>query len=213
MLVGERMSYPVVTVSPDMPINEALTRMKREHIRRTPVVKDGKLIGIVSNEDLLNASPSPATSLSIWEMNYLLSKITVKDVMTKEVLTVTQDTPIEEAARIMADNKIGGLPVMRGEEVIGIITETDLFKLFLELMGARETALRVTVLMENKPGQLAKLTQTISGLGGDFIAFGAFLGDDPSNRTITFKVTGVSEDQLRSNLEPLVQEIMDMRTI
>jgi acetoin utilization protein AcuB len=213
MLVGERMSYPVVTVSPDMPINEALTRMKREHIRRTPVVKDGKLIGIVSNEDLLNASPSPATSLSIWEMNYLLSKITVKDVMTKNVLTVTQDTPIEEAARIMADNKIGGLPVMRNEEVIGIITETDLFKLFLELMGARETALRVTVLMENKSGQLAKLTQTVSSMGGDFIAFGAFLGDDPSNRTITFKVTGITEEQLRSSLEPMVQEILDMRTI
>jgi acetoin utilization protein AcuB len=213
MLVGERMSYPVVTVSPDMPINEALARMKREHIRRTPVVKDGKLIGIVSNEDLLNASPSPATSLSIWEMNYLLSKITVKDVMTKDVLTVSQDTPIEEAARIMADNKIGGLPVMRGEEVIGIITETDLFKLFLELMGARETALRVTVLMENKSGQLARLTQSVSSMGGDFIAFGAFLGDDPSNRTITFKVTGVSEEQLKSNLEPIVQEILDLRTI
>lgn len=212
MLVGERMSYPVVTVSPDMPINEALSRMKREHIRRTPVVKDGKLVGIVANEDLLNASPSPATSLSIWEMNYLLSKITVKDVMTKNVLTVAQDTPIEEAARIMADNKIGGLPVMRGEEVVGIITETDLFKLFLELMGARENGLRVTVLVDNSPGQLAKLTNAISSIGGDFLAFGAFLGDDPSNRSITFKVIGLSEDQVRSQVEPIVLEIMDVRS-
>src|SRR3990170_3638875 len=136
MIVGERMSHPVISVPPDMPIVDALNLMKREHIRRTPVIKDGKLVGIVSDKDLLNASPSPATSLSVWEMNYLLSKITVKDVMTKDVLTVTEDTPIEEAARIMADNKIGGLPVMRGASVVGIITETDLFKLFLELLGA-----------------------------------------------------------------------------
>ena len=128
--------------------------MKRERIRRTPVVKDGKMVGIVSDKDLLNASPSPATSLSVWEMNYLLSKITVRDVMTKKVLTVTEDTPIEEAARIMADNKIGGLPVMRNDHVVGIITETDLFKIFLELMGAREPGVRGTVLVLDKPGEL-----------------------------------------------------------
>ncbi len=120
-----------------MPIVDALNLMKSEQIRRAPVVKDNNLIGIVSDDDLLNASPSPVTSLSVWEINYLLSKITVSDVMTKNVLTVTEDTPIEEAARIMADNKIGGLPVMRDGNVTGIITETDLFKIFLELMGAR----------------------------------------------------------------------------
>src|SRR4030065_2599653 len=135
MLVGTRMKFPVITASPDMPINEALNLMKGERLRRTPVVKDGKLVGIVSDKDLLNASPSPASSLSVGQMNYLLSKIKVKDVMTKVVLTVTEDTPIEEAARIMADNKIGGLPVMRAGQVAGIITETDLFKIFLELMG------------------------------------------------------------------------------
>ncbi len=143
MLVGERMSHPVIYISPDVPINEALNLMRNEHIRRLPVIKDGTLVGIVTDKDLLNASPSPVTSLSIWELNYLLSKITVKDVMTREVLTVTEDTPIETAARIMADNKIGGLPVMRDDKVVGILTETDLFKIFLELMGAREKGVRV----------------------------------------------------------------------
>src|SRR5512139_3125988 len=161
MLVGERMSRPVITISPEMPIVDALELMKRDRIRRTPVVKDGKLLGIVSNEDLLNASPSPATSLSVWEINYLLSKIEVKDVMTKKVLTVTEDTPLEEAARIMADNKIGGLPVLRDGHVVGIITETDLFKIFLELMGAREPGVRVTAIIPEVRGQLAKLTQAI----------------------------------------------------
>ena len=127
MLVGERMSKPVIVVPPTMPINEALNLMKSKKIRRTPVVKDGKLVGIISIEDLLNASPSQATSLSVWELNYLISKILVKDIMTTKVLTVAEDTPIEEAARIMVDNRIGGLPVLRGEDLVGIITETDLF--------------------------------------------------------------------------------------
>ena len=212
MFVSERMSYPVVTVGPEMPINEALSLMRREHIRRTPVIKDGKLVGIVSDKDLLNASPSPATTLSIWEMNYLLSKITVKDVMSKEVKTVTHDTPIEEAARIMADNKIGGLPVIRDEKLIGIITETDLFKIFLEMMGAREKGVRCAVILANKPGELARLTQALTRIGGDFVAFGQFLGDDPSNRLVTFKVAEVTVDQVQNTVQPLVERLVDIRS-
>jgi acetoin utilization protein AcuB len=205
------MKHPVISIVPEMPVVDALNLMKRERIRRTPVVKDGKLIGIVSDKDLLNASPSPATSLSVWEMNYLLSKIQVKDVMTRNVLTVTEDTPIETAARIMADNKIGGLPVLRGEHVVGIITETDLFKIFLELMGAREMGTRVTALVKNQPGELAKLTGAVAKAGGDFVAFGQFLGSDPSNRMITFKVAGLEAEALREIVSPLVVEILDLR--
>jgi acetoin utilization protein AcuB len=211
MLVGERMSHPVITISPDLPIVDALNLMKREHIRRTPVVKDGKLVGIVSDKDLLNASPSPATSLSIWEMNYLLSKITVRDVMTRQVMTVAKDTPIEQAARIMADSKIGGLPVMHGDLVVGIITETDLFKIFLELMGAREKGVRVTALIHEEHGQLAKLTQAISSAGGNFIAFGQFSGEETSNRLVTFKVSDLDIDQVREITEPLVEKLIDLR--
>ncbi len=212
MLVGERMTHPVISISPDMTVIDALNLMRREHIRRTPVVKDNKMVGMVSDKDLLNASPSPATSLSVWEMNYLLSKITIKDVMTRKVFTVTEDTPIEEAARIMADNKIGGLPVVRGNNVVGIITETDLFKIFLELMGARDVGVRATVLITEALGQLAKITQAVAKAGGNFVAFGQFAGEDPSNWLVTFKVTGLSEDQLRSTLEPIVEKIVDLRT-
>lgn len=211
MLVGERMKHPVISIPPDMPIVDALNLMKRERIRRTPVVKDGKMVGIVSDKDLLNASPSPATSLSVWEMNYLLSKILVRDVMTRQVRTVSEDTPIEEAARIMADNKIGGLPVVRGEHVVGIITETDLFKILLELMGARESGVRVTALIHEQRGQLARVTQAIANAEGNFIAFGQFSGEDPSNRLITFKVAGLEEDQVRSLVEPLVERVIDIR--
>ena len=212
MLVGERMSQPVISIPPDMPIIDALNLMKRERIRRTPVVKDGQLVGIVSDKDLLNASPSPATSLSVWELNYLLSKITVREVMTRKVLTVNEDTPIEQAARIMADNKIGGLPVMRGDSIVGIITETDLFKILLELMGARETGVRVTVTIYDEPGQLARLTQAITSAGGNFIAFGTFTGDRQDNPLVTFKVTGISEKQMENLIKPLVVRVIDIRT-
>ena len=212
MLVGERMSHPVITMSPDLPIVDALNLMKRERIRRAPVVKDGKMLGIVSDKDLLNASTSPATSLSVWELNYLLSKITVKEVMSKKVLSVSEKTPIEEAARIMADNKIGGLPVTRGEDVVGIITETDLFKIFLELMGAREPGVRVTALIPEQRGQLAKLTQAVASQGGNFVAFGQFTGETTASRLLTFKVDGLSEEQVKAIVEPFVLKITDIQT-
>jgi acetoin utilization protein AcuB len=211
MLVGERMSHPIISIAPDMPVHDALDMFKRERIRRAPVVKEGKLIGIVSDKDLLNASPSPASSLSIWEMNYLLSKITVSEVMTKKVMTVNEDTPIEEAARIMADNKIGGLPVMRDGHVVGIITETDLFKIFLEFMGAREKGVRVTALVEDEPGQLAKITKAITELGGNFIAFGQFTGEDPSNRLVTFKVSGSNKEAVKKAISQNAKEVWDIR--
>jgi acetoin utilization protein AcuB len=212
MLVGERMSKPVISVPPEMPITDALNLMKKERIRRVPVVKDGKLAGIVSDKDLLNASPSPVTTLSIWEMNYLLSKVTIEDVMSKNVMTVTEDTPIEQAARIMADNKIGGLPVMDDGHVTGIITETDLFKVFLELLGAREAGVRVTALIDDKPGKLAALTEAIAAKKGNFIAFGQFTGEHQGEKVVTFKVKGLSEDEARQAVEPVVKKIVDIRT-
>jgi acetoin utilization protein AcuB len=144
-------------------------------------------------------------------MNHLLSKVTVEKIMSKDVLTVTENTPIEEAARTMVDNKIGGLPVIRDGKIVGIITETDLFKIFLELMGAREFGVRVTAFIQEEPGQLAKLTRSITEAGGNFIAFGQFAGEDPTNRLVTFKVEGVTEEELRTLIEPLVEEIIDLR--
>jgi len=213
MLVKERMSKPVISVPPDMPILDALKLMQREKIRRVPVVKEGKMVGIVSDKDILNAGPSDATSLSVWEMNYLMSKISVRDIMTTDVRTVHEDTPIEEAARIMADNKIGGLPVMSNGRVVGLITETDLFKILLELMGAREAGMRVTAVVPDRLGELAAITEAIAGAGGSFIAFGQYAGDDSATRTVTFKVTGIDdEDAVREIVGPLVERITDVRS-
>jgi acetoin utilization protein AcuB len=211
MLVGERMSRPVISVTKDMPIHDALALFKKEHIRRAPVLKDGKLVGIISDNDLLDASPSQATSLSVWEMNYLLSKITVGKVMTRKVLTVQADTPIEEVARLMADNKIGGLPVIKANRVVGMITETDLFKIFLELMGARTKGIRVTAVAEDRPGQLAKITKAIADAGGNFISFGQFATSAQKTFVVTFKVAGIKMEDIKKALSKIVVKFVDVR--
>jgi len=212
MLVGERMSHPVITISPDVPVMDALGMMRKDHIRRLPVVRHGKLVGIVSEKDLLYASPSQATSLNVWELHSLLSKIKVSEVMTKDVTTVQVDTPLEEAARILADNTIGGLPVMQEGKMVGIITETDLLKIFLEMLGARETGVRMNVLVRNQPGEIVKLSQAIFKENGNIIALGTFSGDDPSTYNVTLKVVGPPQERLQAIIEPLVLKVKDIRT-
>lgn len=211
MFVGDRMSRPVITLTQDTPIIDALAMFKKEHIRRAPVINKGKLVGIVTETDLLNASPSDVSTLSIWEMNYLLSKVTVKRVMTKKVITVDADTPIEEAARIMADNKIGGMPVMSNKRVAGVITETDLFKVFLELMGARQKATRVTATVNDKRGVLSRVTKAIAGHGGNFISFGIFSGPDANTKVVTFKVEGLKKEEIKKSLKDIVIKFWDIR--
>lgn len=212
MLVGERMKHPVLTITADVPVQDALARMRKDKIRRYPVVdKRGKLIGIVTDTDLMNASPSDATTLSVWEINYLLSKITVERVMAKEVITTTEDATIEEAARIMADNKIGGLPVLRDDRLVGIITETDLFNIFLEMLGARSAGVRVTVEVREEPGKLYELTRAIQELGGNILGMGAIMGESVETRAVTLKVSGISLTKLEQAFSPLVEKIVDIR--
>lgn len=212
MLVAERMSHPVLTITPDVPVQDALARMKKEKVRRYPVLdKYNMLVGIVTDTDLLNASPSDATTLSVWEVNYLLSKINVERVMAKNVITVKEDSTIEEAARIMADSHVGGLPVMRGDRLVGIITETDLFRIFLEMLGARIPGVRVTVEVKDQPGTFAKLSTAISDLGGNIQGMGAIQGESAGVSAITFKVEHVDLNELKKVLLPLVEKILDIR--
>jgi acetoin utilization protein AcuB len=212
MLVEERMTHPVLTITPDVPVQDALARMRKDKVRRYPVVdKRGKLIGIVTDSDLLNASPSEATTLSVWEISYLLAKITVERVMTKDVITTSENATIEEAARILADRKVGGLPVMRGDRLVGIITETDLFNIFLEMLGARCAGVRVTVEVLDKPGKLHELTGAINKLGGDINGLGFIQGESSETSAMTFKVAGVELEALKKAFEPLVEKVVDIR--
>jgi acetoin utilization protein AcuB len=214
MLVRERMSKNPYTITANTPVDEALRRMHEVHVRRLPVVdKAGKMVGIVAEKDLLYASPSPATTLSIYEIHYLLSKLTVAEVMKKDIITVAEDTPVEDAARLMTDRKIGSLPVVRDGQLVGIITESDLFKLFQELLGARRTGVRMTMLLPDVKGTLAKITSAIAQLGGNIIALGTFLGEDPTNFLVAIKVADVPKDTLVGALKPLAIEMIDVREV
>lgn len=212
MLVGSRMTPDPITISDDAAIDDALKLMRDKNVRRLPVVdKKGKLVGIVAEKDVLYASPSPATSLSIHEIHYLVSRIKVGEIMTKNVITVTDDTPLEEAARMMADNQIGALPVVHDGELRGMITETDLFKIFLELLGARERGVRLTVKVPERKGMLRLITGTISRLEGHVLALTTWTGEEPGTRIVTVKVSGVDREKLVSTVGQLGIEFLDVR--
>lgn len=212
MLVGDRMSHPVITVYPETTLEDALKLMQEEKIRRLPVVNQrGELVGIISDGVILRALPSDATTLSVWEARDMVRRLTVNKYMTKEVITVTDDTPLEEAARIMIDNQISALPVMRGGKLVGMITEKDLFKVFLELLGARDPGVRLSAIVPKEPGRLLRISKAIYDLGGDIVALGTFQGETSMNGEITIKVTGVQKQALVDAIRPHVEKIVDVR--
>jgi acetoin utilization protein AcuB len=201
-----------ITVSPDLPIAEALEQMRQNEVHRFPVInKKGKLVGIVTHKDLLYASPSAVTSLNVWEVTYLLNHVKIQEAMTKEVITVEEDCPIEDAARLMRDKEIGGLPVMRNGQVVGIITESDLFDVFLELLMAQEEGIRLTVLAPYVRGSMAQISSAITAEGGLIHSLNAFVAQDPSNWGCILKVADISEEKLIEAVRPLVVEILDVR--
>ncbi len=212
MLVGERMTRNPVTILETASIDDGIHLMRERRVRRLPVLdSSGKMVGIVSDKDLLHAAPSPATSLSVYELHYLLARLTIKQVMSSPVISVTADTPIEEAAAVMADHKIGGLPVVEGGALVGIITETDIFKILVELLGARQPGLRVTLAVRDAKGTLATITQALAAQGANIISLVAYEGVGEFDSRITIKLSEVDADTVRRVLSGLNVTIADLR--
>lgn len=212
MLVKERMTANPVTVTPDTVVSEALSTMRQHNVRRMPVLnRKGHLVGIISEKDLLYASPSPATSLNVYEIGYLLSKLKIKEIMARDVITITEDEPLEEAARVMVDNSVSGLPVMKGDKVVGIITETDIFKTLIEMMGARDAGIRVTLHVQDQPGTLRDIAGAIASIGGDIVTLGTFYSENGGHGTLVVKVNRVEKQALISALKALDVNIVDIR--
>lgn len=170
MFVKDVMITQVVTVSPETSFSEAMEIIRQKGIRRLPVVKDQRVVGIITEKDLLSASPSQATTLDVWELTTLLSKLKVKQIMRKDVVHVHPNTPIEDAAKIMSDKKIGSLVVLEEERLVGIITESDIFKVFINMLGAREKGIRYVFRVQNVPGILSKILYLMYQCGGDLIS-------------------------------------------
>ena len=212
MLVGERMSRNPVTILDTASIDDGLHVMRERKVRRLPVLDaSGQMVGIISDKDLLHAAPSPATSLSVYELHYLLAKLTVRQVMSSPVISIGPDTPVEEAARVMADNKIGGLPVVEGGKLVGIITETDVFKILVELLGARTPGLRITLAVAEGKGVLARLTHSLAELGANIISVVTYSGQDASQRLIMVKLSDVDAAAVRNALAGLNLQVVDFR--
>ncbi len=157
MSVKDFMTRKVVYISPDTTIAHAADIMREQDLHRLPVIENDKLVGLVTEGTIAEASPSKATSLSIYEMNYLLNKTKVKDVMIKNVITVSGYASLEDAAYLMYKNKVGILPVVDNGQLYGVITDRDIFAAFLHVSGYGEEGVRARFLVENKAGELEKL--------------------------------------------------------
>jgi acetoin utilization protein AcuB len=160
MRIRDVMTKNPITVDSETLVLDAQKIMKENSIRRLPVVDKGNLVGIVTQHDLLQASPSPATSLSIHELNYLLARMKVKEIMKKNPITLTPDTPFEEALKMGQDKKIGSFPVVENGKLVGIATESDIVRFLTHALGIREEGSRVTI--EGLGGKFGDLEKIIA---------------------------------------------------
>ena len=216
MLIRQIMTKRPVTISADTSVSDALSTMHEKKVHRLPVLdRKGKLVGIVAESDLLYASPSPATSLSVWEIHALLAKLNVEKVMTRKLITVSDDAPVEEAAQIMVENHIGGLPVLHDKVLAGIVTETDLFKVFVSMLGGYRSGVRVSAKISGAKGTFAKITGAISKAGGNIVGLGfsEFTRGSEEDWEMTIKVQDLSKSKLVTALKPVVRKINDARTM
>jgi len=214
MLIRELMIPKPAVVTPHTTMPDALKLMKEKGVHRMPVVDaHGALVGIISETDLHNATPSSATLLSFWEIPTLLAKITVEMLMVKDVATVGEDTPVEDAARIMADRNIGSLPVMDGKHLVGMVSQNDVFRAFMELLGGRRKGVRIWATTADKKGTVAEITSAIAGASGDIVGMGFHEVSDAKGARweITLKVQDVAKDRLVAVVKPHVLEILDVR--
>lgn len=164
MYVKSRMTSNPYTIAFDAPITEVIELMREKTLKRVPVVHGDKVVGMITQGDIQKVSPTKATTLSIFEINYLLSKTKVSDAMTKEVITISPDALLEEAAVLMRDNKISTLAVVKDNKLVGIITESDIFDAFIDLLGFRDAGSRITVQAQDAPGALADITEIFKDL-------------------------------------------------
>ena len=198
MFVAKRMTPNPTTIESTTTNADASELMRKRNFRRLPVVDNGRLVGIVTDRDLRTVAPSPATTLSIFELNYLLAKMQVKDIMHKDVITIPVDATIEEAALIMSTRHIGGLVVV-GENgsVVGVITETDIFNSFVEIMGLKEGKIRFTFKVSNQVGVLHDISGVFKDLGINISSLATYPVEDGAEMVIRFNAQDTVELEKR----------------
>lgn len=209
MHVRDWMTHDPITVSPETPVMEALRIIKEHGFRRLPVVENGQLIGIATRKDLKDAMPSKATTLSVWELNYLLSKLTVAEVMARPVITATENEYMEDAALRMLEHRVGGLPVLSPSgKISGVITTRDVLRAFTEVLGMREGGQRLTLDMPDVPGSLERATQAI--MPSNIISVATYDMDGPGgNRRFVMRVDGDGVKDVKRRVQDAGITVLD----
>ncbi len=216
MLVEKRMKRDPVSLSPEDSFRHAMTLIRQKGIRHLPVVEGNRLVGIVTDRDIRQASPSPATSLEIHELHYLLEKVRIREIMTRKVYSVTPDTPIEEAARLMLQHKIGGLPVLQAGAgtLVGIITETDILAAFVDVMGIQQEQTRLELVLEDRPGAFLEVCRIIQEQGGDIVSVVTATATHRGQETkvLILRLEGVTIEPLVKHLEASGHTVLSAST-
>jgi acetoin utilization protein AcuB len=203
MRVSKWMSPKVLTLQPSDSISTAIHLMKEKRIRRIPIVNEGgKLVGIVSDRDLKDVSPSRATTLDIWELHAVLDKLKIVDIMTKKPVTVSPDTPIEKAAALMLEKRVEGLPVLDAKgTLVGILTEGDVFKALVDITGAGKKRTRVNLVIPDRAGSIREVADAVRAQGGTIFSILTSTSKVPSGkRELVMRVEGPTPEALRADL-------------
>jgi acetoin utilization protein AcuB len=201
MLVRKKMKKDLITITKDERMTTARKIMKEKNIRHLPVVDGKRLIGLVTNMDIRKAEASPATSLEIRELHYLLDKLTVGEIMTRNVITISPDISVEEATTLLHDNKIGCLPVVEDGTLVGMLTENDVMEILIDVMGMNEKGSRLEVVVEDKPGALADVTRIIKEHNVNIISVVTDVADELGKRVVVFKLKTFYFEPIKKALE------------
>ena len=200
MFVKSKMTANPFTISPDQTIPDAHEIMTENGVKRLPVMKNGKLVGVVSKEDIAQASPSKATTFSMGEITYLLAKTKISQIMNKNPITVSSDALLEAAAVLMRDNNVSFLPVIDNNKLVGIITESDIFDSFIELLGFREPGTRLTVEADDAPGIMSNLTSIIGNFGANISHVAVYRGSNGKS-AVVIGINSLNTADLEKSIE------------
>ena len=201
MLVRDCMTKKLITIEEETPIIKAFRIMKDNNIRRLPVMRNEKLAGVITDRDLKEATPSKATSLDVHEIYSLLSEVKVKDIMSKDLLTIGPDESIEKAAMLMLNKKISGLPVIEAGNLTGVITQTDIFKALVDISGLTRGGIKIAVELPDVPGTTQEVINTIRAHNGRILSVMTSYNVDKEGHKHLFVRTDMDEKNLQELLE------------
>ncbi|MDI9471442.1 MAG: CBS domain-containing protein [Tissierellia bacterium] len=201
MFVKNRMKKDMVTIDADDSILDARMLIEEKKVRRLPVMEGKRLVGVISRRDIADVSPSPATSLSVREINHLLDRMKVREIMIKNPVTISPEALLEEAATLMREQKFSFLPVLEDGELIGVITESNIFEAFIELLGFKEPGTRFTIEVDDVPGVMLKLAGIIGEFGTNILHIAVYRDKENNRSSIVIGVNTAETTELEKKME------------